>query len=264
MRATGITDYLKHEGTLENAQQMANHSSPRTTKLYDRRNEEASLMNTPRWGFESWVAAHPRSNNLRPLIYIWPFLKRQRLDFPSITGAMSGGTALPAPLVQEFCYLQLRMLCELVALGCLTAHGDIKETQAAKLQKEWSADKIISQLEALHPNFYPHPIRMTIAPERVDFDRLESGFLTKTELIQLYGKCGDRLHRGTSKKLPATMQQTKPPDFTEIAGWASKIITLLNQHHIASFDNLSHFICMLRRSESEDQAQVALALSPLP
>jgi integrase len=43
MRATGITDYLKHEGTLENAQQMANHSSPRTTKLYYRRAEEASL-----------------------------------------------------------------------------------------------------------------------------------------------------------------------------------------------------------------------------
>jgi len=43
MRATGITDCFKHEGTLENAQQMANHSSPRTTKLYDRRNEEASL-----------------------------------------------------------------------------------------------------------------------------------------------------------------------------------------------------------------------------
>jgi len=43
MRATGITDYFRHEGTLENAQQMANHSSPRTTKLYDRRNEEASL-----------------------------------------------------------------------------------------------------------------------------------------------------------------------------------------------------------------------------
>ena len=43
LRATGITDYLKSEGTLENAQQMANHSSPRTTKLYDRRNDETSL-----------------------------------------------------------------------------------------------------------------------------------------------------------------------------------------------------------------------------
>jgi len=42
LRATGITDYLKNQGTLENAQQMANHSSPRTTKLYDRRSDETS------------------------------------------------------------------------------------------------------------------------------------------------------------------------------------------------------------------------------
>jgi site-specific recombinase XerD len=43
MRATGITDYLKSDGTLEHAQTMAAHSSPRTTKLYDRRNEETEL-----------------------------------------------------------------------------------------------------------------------------------------------------------------------------------------------------------------------------
>jgi hypothetical protein len=42
-RATGITAYLKNAGTLEHAQTMANHSSPRTTKLYDRRQDEISL-----------------------------------------------------------------------------------------------------------------------------------------------------------------------------------------------------------------------------
>ena len=42
-RATGITAYMKNKGTLENAQQIANHSSPRTTKLYDRRQDEISL-----------------------------------------------------------------------------------------------------------------------------------------------------------------------------------------------------------------------------
>jgi len=42
-RATGITAYLKNNGTLEHAQHMANHESPRTTKLYDRRQEEISL-----------------------------------------------------------------------------------------------------------------------------------------------------------------------------------------------------------------------------
>jgi integrase/recombinase XerD len=39
-RATGITTYLENGGTLEHAQAIANHESPRTTKLYDRTREE--------------------------------------------------------------------------------------------------------------------------------------------------------------------------------------------------------------------------------
>lgn len=42
-RATGITAYLKNGGTLEKAAAMANHSSTRTTQLYDRRRDEMSL-----------------------------------------------------------------------------------------------------------------------------------------------------------------------------------------------------------------------------
>ena len=32
----GITAYLSHGSTLEHAQQIAAHASPKTTKLYDR------------------------------------------------------------------------------------------------------------------------------------------------------------------------------------------------------------------------------------
>ena len=39
-RGTGITTYLENQGTLELAQEMANHASPRTTKLYDRRGDK--------------------------------------------------------------------------------------------------------------------------------------------------------------------------------------------------------------------------------
>ena len=38
-RATGITAYLMNGGSLEHAQAMAGHESPRTTKLYDRTQE---------------------------------------------------------------------------------------------------------------------------------------------------------------------------------------------------------------------------------
>jgi integrase len=42
-RATGITAYLSNGGTIEKAQQIAGHESPRTTKLYDRTNDEITL-----------------------------------------------------------------------------------------------------------------------------------------------------------------------------------------------------------------------------
>ena len=42
-RATGLTNFLANGGTLENAQAMADHASPRTTQLYDRTGDEVTL-----------------------------------------------------------------------------------------------------------------------------------------------------------------------------------------------------------------------------
>jgi integrase len=42
-RATGITAYLENGGTLEHAQMIAAHESPRTTKLYDRTGDQITL-----------------------------------------------------------------------------------------------------------------------------------------------------------------------------------------------------------------------------
>jgi site-specific recombinase XerD len=42
-RATGITAYMENGGTIENAQAIAAHESPRTTKLYDRTGDEITL-----------------------------------------------------------------------------------------------------------------------------------------------------------------------------------------------------------------------------
>src|ERR1700746_2010635 len=50
-RATGITAYLQNGGTLEHAQQIAAHQSPRTTKLYDRTKDEISLDEVERIKF---------------------------------------------------------------------------------------------------------------------------------------------------------------------------------------------------------------------
>jgi site-specific recombinase XerD len=47
-RGTGITVFLQNGGSLEAAQDMANHSDPRTTKLYDRRKDLATISEIER------------------------------------------------------------------------------------------------------------------------------------------------------------------------------------------------------------------------
>ena len=64
---------------------------------------------------------------------------------------LGGGTGLPKGAIREFCFLELRMLCELIALGCLTAHGDLK---TSKLKQVYEADRIIRRLQKLHPDFF--------------------------------------------------------------------------------------------------------------
>jgi len=48
IRETGITVFLNNGGALEAAQDMASHTDPRTTKLYDRRNDLATLSGIER------------------------------------------------------------------------------------------------------------------------------------------------------------------------------------------------------------------------
>jgi hypothetical protein len=193
-------------------------------------------------------------------IYLYAGLMEEaKIRIACIDGALSGRiAALPGPVIREFCYLQFRMLCELIALGCLTAHGDIQATQTKKLRKEWSPERIIAQLEALHPHFYPQPARSTFLPSGYrQFLPLHSGFLTKGELLALNGKCGDVLHRGGLKKFlsPRTPVQTNFPD---VAEWRRKIGMLLDLHIIFLIDGKTRFICMLRNESDNNRVQVAI------
>jgi hypothetical protein len=80
-------------------------------------------------------------------------LEEIKLRIASINHCTLGQSGLAAPFVKDFCYLQIRMICELVALGCLVAHGDIKEASSKNMQGAWSAEKIMSTLERCIPTF---------------------------------------------------------------------------------------------------------------
>ena len=182
----------------------------------------------------------------------------------SIDSAISHTELWPEIIAVEFSYLQIRMLCETVALACLVAHGDITATEGDRFQKAYAADEIITRLERLHGNFYPHPVITTITPASLHIERVPSGFVTKAELVNLYRKCGERLHRGSLRKLHSTAPSAHKRDILNLEEWRRKFQGLLSAQHIASLDNLSHYICFLSHPQSNGNALVVHALSPLP
>jgi len=165
--------------------------------------------------------------------------------------ALEGKTGLSMGAIHELCFLQLRMLCELIALGCLTAHGDL---ETGKLKKAYEADKIIGRLQRLHPHFYPHAARQTKqGPDRYDAILLKDGFLTKEELAKLYWRCGKVLHRGSFRAL--SPRKYGEEDFEEIITWKNKIEVLLRYHAIFMADSRTVVLFVLRNKVNNDQVQ---------
>jgi hypothetical protein len=144
---------------------------------------------------------------------------------------------LPRGVAAELCHLQLRFICELIALGCLVAHGDIQDVRK-ELEKQYHPREILKRLEGLHPSFYPVPGNQKTDPGTgavLGLEIIKDGFLTKPELLSLYGMCGDVLHLGSLKSVLAESKTSWEPE--KIAGWRDKIVRLLNHHQIQLFDS---------------------------
>lgn len=179
-------------------------------------------------------------------------------------------TGLPPVPCFELCLVQIRKLSEILALGCLTAHGDIPEVRDSMLQKEWNAERILKRLATLHPDFFPIPhekqLRQISLGENIrQFDLIhkEDGFLTREELICRYTDCGNYLHRGSVRHLLRGRQPTL--DFAEIREWNDKFGKLLAPYHyILLQGDVGAILCVMNNLDDGGRVQCAHATTVVP
>jgi hypothetical protein len=145
---------------------------------------------------------------------------------------------LPALYVAEIHQLQIRMICETLAIACLLVHGDVEGARSGRLATAYQADLIMNGLEKLHPRFYPRPIQQTVRGGLVvAIDGAEGGFMTKEKLLRSYRATGEFLHVGDLTDFLAKKQRTF--DQGEIVDWVRHFIALLNCHTIYLADEPS-------------------------
>ena len=159
---------------------------------------------------------------------------------------------LPPIAAYELYWLELRMICELIALGCVAAHGSMPASYSKRLEKSHKPIHILTTLERIHPAFYPRPIKpnkQNRNPKFADLRFIEDGYLTKTDLLALHGRAGDMLHKGRIKKASPDRIVL---DFGTLETWRNKIVTLLNHHFISLINKqTSYFVVMARHPDQK-------------
>jgi len=158
---------------------------------------------------------------------------KQRTDI--ILNLADNSSGLPDFCAVETQQLQIRMICETLAIGCLLVHRDVEGARSSKLASAYQADFIMNALEKLHPRFYPHPVKEVFRDGKlIGFDDLKDGFLTKDELLKSYRGAAQFLHAGDISDFLAGKERSLDTDAAK--QWVKRLIVLLNLHKIALAD----------------------------
>ena len=171
-----------------------------------------------------------------------------RLDAVAQTMLMvkGGSHPLDSRLAAEFCLLQLRLCCELLAVGCVAIHTDVPQTR--RLQEMWNADAAMNAFKKLKPQFFPTAVSEEVQANGVINYGLVRGALTKTELLKMYNFFGGLLHTGTLTNYKN--RKARADDFRILAEFVSKLIKLLNIHTYKLHDDAT-LIRVIMRNEKD-------------
>jgi hypothetical protein len=171
-------------------------------------------------------------------------MQEAKARLTSLKIVLNADIGLPAIAVQDFGYIQLRMLCELIALACIVAHGNMAPTKA-KLRNEWRAGKIISELGKAHSGFFPRSATQKIANPPKIIVRKTGDPVSKDELKRLHASCGHKLHRGDVSALDKISEKTLTANLNQIVQWTSRLTDLLGTHVISLVDRKTIYLCTL-------------------
>jgi len=195
-------------------------------------------------------------------------MEELKIRFNCANHVAHGHAGLPAPMVREFLYQQLRFMCELIALSCLVAHGDIAALKSHKIGRAYSADDILDRMTALRAHFYPIPVReisvtsMSSGARTHNLQAVNPSPLSKDDLIGLYGKTHKYLHRGSLKAILSTDtpfdMTLSIPAINEIMAQMQKMSDLM-AHHVIAINERELIICLLLNPQDHNRVQMVTA-----
>jgi hypothetical protein len=182
-------------------------------------------------------------------------MRQLRRRISAIKAALGRGVAdsvgHEAALELEFCFLQIRLSIELIALAVLAAHNEIEGFRRKDLMKAWHAESLIKQLAKLSDDAFPRAITVSDTNSEGIADMFVHHHAADRErLLQIYAQCGDRLHSGNLRSL--LRDGGKFYQVSDVTEATNFIINLMDQHVILLPDGKRMVVSLLRYAPTQD------------
>lgn len=159
----------------------------------------------------------------------------------------------------EFVSVQLRKVLEFVAFSSMIANKRIYAAAHADFSRHWRAKRLLEDLEKLHPNFYPQPIKFGHVTESgvKHFDKVKNGYLTRDDFVTLYDLCSETMHTWN----PFTDKDRRIDFKRSVVEWVRRIEGLLKMHLMQFVDRDEIWVINMERPE--DGKVYAITGAPL-
>ncbi|WP_156420335.1 hypothetical protein [Rheinheimera sp. EpRS3] len=191
-----------------------------------------------------------------------PLMYELAIRLDHISKAFDGNLGLSAPFAYEYAYFQFRRVCELIALGCLTLHGDIPALQKSSTKKEWNAERIMN---LLHQNYsYAFPECISKYQDSLGWHiqaNSKPNALSRSEFKDLYSECGHVLHRGTIKTVEIS-RDLNTEMYKKAMTWHSKLVDLMSEHAVTRSSQKGMYVISLKTNSGYPECSIFTEVRP--
>lgn len=160
----------------------------------------------------------------------------------------SSDSELQKQFLLEACYLQTRMICELVAVASLSLHDP--DSYQTHLQKTSYADKIFVILQHVNSVCFPRSVTVDFEATPILVTPHARQICNIEAIKKIYRSCGEKLHQRSLRR--RSNAPAKDDDLTVLYEYHRLFVLHFTTHMVAIPSEKTAFIAML----GKDCAQV--------
>ena len=149
--------------------------------------------------------------------------------------------------------VQTRMILENIAFAALVSNKDAWGKSSEEMKELWSPREIFKDIEKVHPDFFPKPVRVRTPDKGRDnpFALRTEGVLNREKLLEIYRELNPLAH--SSNPLDG------PVDYSyymeKIPVWLGEIVNTLETHQVMLYHHPDHFYIVKMEDDRDGSVQ---------